>query len=361
MLPPLSLPLRSLPCSGTAVGPSHGHQHDLPGQSLDGRIDVFLHEDEVPEWVINNCSSDAASDDDETARDRTVILRDATLRWHAGKPADQKKAPQKTSFLSALKFWRSRRMRDGRAEVQSDDAQEENCALPVDCARFPTSSERSHWYAAPLVAANLRCSQLSLARWSWWRAPSPCQTSSAIAQRWCRLLLSDSMVETMSIRDNIVFGQHFDQNRYDKVLECCCLVPDLKTFPDSDHTEIGENGVSLSVVRRRELPWLARSTLVRPFFSSMMFWPPSTRTRPEARGTTAFAVIWSGAGRCPRHASRRGSLGPRRACSHAGRRSHSRQWLSAELKAEGLLSMLISESTALHTPTTKASKQRKMS
>src|ERR1700761_2247473 len=49
-----------------------------------------------------------------------------------------------------------------------------------------------------------------------------------------------------SIKDNILFGQPFDSKRYDEVLECCALKPDLAIFEDGDKPEIGARGVSLS-------------------------------------------------------------------------------------------------------------------
>ncbi|KAI0657587.1 multidrug resistance-associated ABC transporter [Cubamyces menziesii] len=49
-----------------------------------------------------------------------------------------------------------------------------------------------------------------------------------------------------SIRDNILFGYPYDEERYRAVVECCALKPDLAIFEDGDATEIGARGVSLS-------------------------------------------------------------------------------------------------------------------
>ncbi|THH14161.1 hypothetical protein EW146_g6141 [Bondarzewia mesenterica] len=49
-----------------------------------------------------------------------------------------------------------------------------------------------------------------------------------------------------SIKENILFGYPFDQERYNAVVECCALNPDLEILEDGDETEIGARGVSLS-------------------------------------------------------------------------------------------------------------------
>lgn len=49
-----------------------------------------------------------------------------------------------------------------------------------------------------------------------------------------------------SIRDNILFGYPYDEQRYQAVLEACALKPDLEILEDGDNTEIGARGVSLS-------------------------------------------------------------------------------------------------------------------
>ncbi|CAG8513071.1 21864_t:CDS:10 [Cetraspora pellucida] len=49
-----------------------------------------------------------------------------------------------------------------------------------------------------------------------------------------------------TIRDNILFGQDYEPERYFKVIAMCKLEDDLKVFISKDKTEIGENGIVLS-------------------------------------------------------------------------------------------------------------------
>ncbi|KAF9358095.1 hypothetical protein BGX26_002516 [Mortierella sp. AD094] len=49
-----------------------------------------------------------------------------------------------------------------------------------------------------------------------------------------------------TLKDNIVFGNTFDQDRYDRILMACGLLPDIEMLPAGDMTEIGERGINLS-------------------------------------------------------------------------------------------------------------------
>lgn len=48
-----------------------------------------------------------------------------------------------------------------------------------------------------------------------------------------------------SIKDNILFGYPWDEQRYHNVIECCALLPDLDILEDGDNTEIGARYVLL--------------------------------------------------------------------------------------------------------------------
>uniref|UniRef100_A0A8C5GZ36 ATP-binding cassette sub-family C member 5 n=1 Tax=Gouania willdenowi TaxID=441366 RepID=A0A8C5GZ36_GOUWI len=56
-----------------------------------------------------------------------------------------------------------------------------------------------------------------------------------------------------SLRENILFGNAYDSNRYSAVLEACCLLPDVAELPYGDMTEIGERGANLSGGQRQRV------------------------------------------------------------------------------------------------------------
>ncbi|XP_022702909.1 multidrug resistance-associated protein 1-like isoform X1 [Varroa jacobsoni] len=49
-----------------------------------------------------------------------------------------------------------------------------------------------------------------------------------------------------TIRKNILFDQPYRGSAYQDIVRKCCLIPDLKTLPAGDGTEIGEKGINLS-------------------------------------------------------------------------------------------------------------------
>lgn len=50
----------------------------------------------------------------------------------------------------------------------------------------------------------------------------------------------------MTIRDNILYGQPYDEEKYKRVIKDCELERDLEILPSADFTEIGEKGINLS-------------------------------------------------------------------------------------------------------------------
>ena len=69
-------------------------------------------------------------------------------------------------------------------------------------------------------------------------------------------------LQHQSIRDNILFGNPFEEERYEAVLEACALKPDLDIFEDKDLTEVGSRGISLSGGQKARVA-LARAVYAR--------------------------------------------------------------------------------------------------
>ncbi|KAI6009305.1 ABC protein [Pisolithus marmoratus] len=70
-------------------------------------------------------------------------------------------------------------------------------------------------------------------------------------------------IQNTTLRENVLFGQPFDEERYWRVIELSCLLPDLEVLPDGDLTEIGERGINLSGGQKQRVN-IARALYFNP-------------------------------------------------------------------------------------------------
>ncbi|XP_061421515.1 ATP-binding cassette sub-family C member 10 isoform X3 [Lethenteron reissneri] len=60
------------------------------------------------------------------------------------------------------------------------------------------------------------------------------------------LFTQETWIQHGTVRDNILFGSRYDEDKYLSIIRACALSEDLKTLVNGDRTEVGENGVTLS-------------------------------------------------------------------------------------------------------------------
>lgn len=65
-----------------------------------------------------------------------------------------------------------------------------------------------------------------------------------------------------TVRNNILFGQIYDQKRYNDIVKCCALAQDFEQLPNGDKTFVGDRGASLSGGQR------ARISLARAMYKT---------------------------------------------------------------------------------------------
>ncbi|KAF7352122.1 ATP-binding cassette transporter [Mycena venus] len=87
---------------------------------------------------------------------------------------------------------------------------------------------------------------------SWYNLPRGGGVAYAAQESW---------VLNETIRDNILFGAEYEEERYRKVLYQCALERDLELFEAGDKSEVGEKGLTLSGGQK------ARCTLARAIYS----------------------------------------------------------------------------------------------
>ncbi|KAF8667248.1 hypothetical protein HU200_052914 [Digitaria exilis] len=56
-----------------------------------------------------------------------------------------------------------------------------------------------------------------------------------------------------NIRDNILFGNPYDKEKYERILQACALAKDIEMFANGDLTEIGERGINMSGGQKQQI------------------------------------------------------------------------------------------------------------
>ena len=52
------------------------------------------------------------------------------------------------------------------------------------------------------------------------------------------LIIFGDRIDELVQRENVLFGQAFDEDKYWRAIELACLLPGLQFFPDGDITEV---------------------------------------------------------------------------------------------------------------------------
>ncbi|KAI9220490.1 hypothetical protein BC828DRAFT_405762 [Blastocladiella britannica] len=102
-------------------------------------------------------------------------------------------------------------------------------------------------------------------------------------------------LQNATIRDNVLFGADFDEDRYHRTLHACSLVRDLEILTGGDSTEVGEKGIVLSGGQKQRIN-LARSvysTAEVVLFDDVL----SALDAPTARHVFQEAILKELAGR----------------------------------------------------------------
>ncbi|KAG8687132.1 hypothetical protein FRC09_013677, partial [Ceratobasidium sp. 395] len=195
------------------------------GVSL-GRIAAFLSEDEVPEAV----SSLKSSTRTRASPEKPMQIIDGSFVWNSSQTQSAESihsggSPTKTQ--RTLSFDDDSDDSDARFELLDVDLTVPEGKLTLITG--PTASGKTALLMALLGEMMLTSGELVLDK------------SGGIS-----FASQTSWLEHKSIKENILFGTPYDEERYDLVLECCALKTDLDIFEDGDMTEIGARGVSLS-------------------------------------------------------------------------------------------------------------------
>lgn len=159
---------------------------------------------------------------DDPSRKYTVSLKNATAKWKMPENPENKKKSKKEKEVQE-KY-------GGSVEFLAPTL--ENICL--DCKKGSLIG-----IVGPVGAGKSSLLQVILKE-------LPLESGSVQSHGRLSYACQEPWVFAASIRQNILFGEDMDKERYEAVLKACALNHDLEQFPQGDRTIIGERGASLS-------------------------------------------------------------------------------------------------------------------
>ncbi|KAJ3937406.1 MAG: hypothetical protein NXY57DRAFT_981367 [Lentinula lateritia] len=226
------------------------------------RIAGFLNEEEVTEQV-SSLKKDkfTLQQSRELLNESALGLENATFKWNEVETAKPAKGKQDDTIdgVESVTLQTEGSEIDGQTEEDHQFRLEQiSVIFPEDkltVVTGPTASGKTALLMAVLGEMTLLNGRILM-----------CKDTSTIDANGNMLAISyaaqSPWLRHQSIRDNILFGYPYDEQRYQAVLEACALKPDLEILEDGDNTEIGARGVSLSGGQKARVA-LARAVYAR--------------------------------------------------------------------------------------------------
>ncbi|XP_036622602.1 multidrug resistance-associated protein 5 isoform X2 [Trichosurus vulpecula] len=189
----------------------------------------------------------------------TIEVRNATLAWDSSHSSIQNSPKLTPKMKKDKKCAKGRREKAKLPHVEQQQAvlAEQKGHLLVDNDDRPSPEEEGR----PIRLASLRLQRtlynidLEIEEG---KLIGICGSVGSGKTSLISAILGQAWILNATLRDNILFGKEFDEERYNAVLNGCCLRPDLAILPNSDLTEIGERGANLSGGQRQRIS-LARA------------------------------------------------------------------------------------------------------
>ncbi|CAG8566074.1 12436_t:CDS:2 [Acaulospora colombiana] len=181
------------------------------------RIDKFLQEDEIDTSLENAVSHGTT----------LISFVNAVVTWNKIKNAGNDSNGEVNEFL----------MRDLNLNFPIGE-------LSVICG--PTGSGKTLLLLSLLGETNVLSGKINCPRSPTDRPDKDINALNWILPNGVAYVAQQPWLQNASIRDNILFGLPYDEERYNQVIMMCALEKDFEVFEDGDMTEIGEKGITLS-------------------------------------------------------------------------------------------------------------------
>ncbi|KZO92802.1 ABC transporter [Calocera viscosa TUFC12733] len=228
----LRLPLMFLPMTLSSIADA--------SQALSRLYEVFVAE------------TLSATRDIDLSMEAAISVRNATFTWDAPAPAEEKKKKKKPSRKE-----RKAAEKDAAAHIAAGTvappppAQEKDRVFQMRDVRLEIP--RGQLCAVVGAVGSGKSSLLQGLIGEMRKLEGDVTFGGSVG--YCS---QTAWIQNATVRDNIIFGQPFEEKRYWNAVRDACLEADLEMLPNYDFTEVGERGISLSGGQKQRIN-IARS------------------------------------------------------------------------------------------------------
>jgi len=220
------------------------------------RVEAFLRLKEVSSFSTNSDGNACYTLDDDSLRTGEVKATDVTIYWGDPKvPIRGTDSDDNLSCLDGSSHSRSSR-KSKNSSKKSGDKEDDDDAEATEELRYPKAILKS--VDLNIVPGEL-CAIVGRVGSGKSTLVSAILNETVIGNGHIGLngsvayAAQSAWILNATLRDNITFGQPFDQAKYDNILSACQLSHDLALLDFGDLTEIGENGINLSGGQRQRV------------------------------------------------------------------------------------------------------------
>ena len=200
------------------------------------RLADFFYTDEIDSYIQYGNDS----------KQMINIDQSLTFTWYSSSKNDDnnKKEEQEEEIKEIKEIKKDDEVKKDKFQLHIDNFQLNRGELTVLCGKV--GSGKSSFLSAILGEMKLLNHQKSAVH-----------INGSIA--YCN---QDPWIQNATLRNNILFGNEYNEELYLKILKICALEEDIKSLPGGDLTEIGERGINLSGGQK------ARVSLARACYAS---------------------------------------------------------------------------------------------
>ncbi|KAF9200744.1 hypothetical protein BGZ49_009020, partial [Haplosporangium sp. Z 27] len=206
-------------------------------RNANGRIKTFLLLEEIDTTVVERYSSQVSSKHPILGSDGKVLaieIQNGTFAWE--KPEDQNSAAASLTSAQA----------ERQPLLAAINSPSYGSATPATLTRPILSNINLQIAEGHLTAVVGRIGQGKSSLLSAIIGEIYKQSGTVKVFGDLAYVPQQAWIINASVRDNIIFGKPFDQEKYDHIIYASGLTPDIEMLPAGDRTEIGEKGINLS-------------------------------------------------------------------------------------------------------------------